>query len=184
MHTFLNLACENIRFFSLFATGNISRGGTSATQRSVLLICQRAPVKLKCFFWRLYSTILTVLLEILRAYMWSLWPFVFCLSFVNNSLNNCNDSVDQSALLTGFGTDFTSSVWNFCRWVADVPPRETSLTAKSEEKRMFSQALLNLSLTNFNQISKFHFVKFWKTNSTMCKYRQRVFIWMVCRLES
>ena len=28
----------------------------------------------------------------------------------------------------------------FCRWVADVPPRETSPAAKSEEKRMFSQA--------------------------------------------
>ena len=32
--------------------------------------------------------ILTVLLEILRIYIWPLWPFVFCLSFVNNSLNN------------------------------------------------------------------------------------------------
>ena len=29
--------------------------------------------------------ILTVLLEILRFYIWPLWPFVFCLSFVNNS---------------------------------------------------------------------------------------------------
>ena len=29
--------------------------------------------------------ILTVLLEILSVYIWSLWPFVFCLSFVNNS---------------------------------------------------------------------------------------------------
>ena len=27
------LACENIRFFSLFAAGGVSRGGTSATQR-------------------------------------------------------------------------------------------------------------------------------------------------------
>ena len=27
------LAWENIRFFSLFAAGNVSRGGTSATQR-------------------------------------------------------------------------------------------------------------------------------------------------------
>ena len=35
---------------------------------------------------------------------------------------------------------FASSVWNFCRWVADVPPHETSPAAKSEEKRMFSQA--------------------------------------------
>ena len=32
--------------------------------------------------------ILTVLLEILRVYIWPLWPFVFCLSFVNNSQNN------------------------------------------------------------------------------------------------
>ena len=31
---------------------------------------------------------LTVLLEILRVYIWPLWPFVFCLSFINNSLNN------------------------------------------------------------------------------------------------
>ena len=26
------VACENIRFSSLFATGDVSRGGTSATQ--------------------------------------------------------------------------------------------------------------------------------------------------------
>ena len=78
--------------------------------------------------------ILTVLLEILRVYIWPLWPFVFCLK------KQCNYSVDQSSLLTGFWTDFTSSVWNFCRWVADVPPRETSPAANSDEKRMFSQA--------------------------------------------
>ena len=29
--------------------------------------------------------LLTVLLEILRVYIWPLWPFVFCLSFVNDS---------------------------------------------------------------------------------------------------
>ena len=28
--------------------------------------------------------ILTVLLEILRIYIWPMWPFVFCLSFINN----------------------------------------------------------------------------------------------------
>ena len=28
-----NVACENIRFSSLFAAGDVSRGGTSATQR-------------------------------------------------------------------------------------------------------------------------------------------------------
>ena len=32
--------------------------------------------------------ILTVLLEIHRVYIWPLPPFVFCLSFVNNSWNN------------------------------------------------------------------------------------------------
>ena len=37
---------------------------------------------------------------------------------------------------------FASSVWNFCRWVADFPPRETSPATKSEEKRMFSRAML------------------------------------------
>ena len=35
---------------------------------------------------------------------------------------------------------FASLVWNFCRWVADVPPCETSPAMKSEEKRMFSKA--------------------------------------------
>ena len=33
-----------------------------------------------------------------------------------------------------------SSVWNFYRWVADIPPRETSQAARSEEKQLFLQA--------------------------------------------
>ena len=32
-----------------------------------------------------FPQILIVLLEIHRVYIWPLWPFVFCLSFVNNS---------------------------------------------------------------------------------------------------
>ena len=35
---------------------------------------------------------------------------------------------------------FMSSVWNFYRWVADIPPRETSQVGRSEEKQLFSQA--------------------------------------------
>ena len=35
-----------------------------------------------------------------------------------------------------------SSVWNFCRWVADVPPLKTSPATKSEEKRVFLQAII------------------------------------------
>ena len=42
-----------------------------------------------------------------------------------------------------------ASAWNFYRWVADVPPRETSPAAKSEEKRMFSQASQELVLYPF-----------------------------------
>ena len=34
---------------------------------------------------------------------------------------------------------FTSTAWNFCRWVADVSPRDTSQAARSEEKWLFSQ---------------------------------------------
>ena len=90
------IACENIRFSSLFAAGDVSRGGSG-------------------------------LLSVIRK----------------QRLKQCNYSVDQSALLTGFRTGFTSSVWNFCRWVADVPPRETSPAAKSEEKRMFSQTMFS-----------------------------------------
>ena len=42
---------------------------------------------------------------------------------------------------------FTSSLWNFCRWVADVPPRETSLSGDergetSAVRRLRPQSLL------------------------------------------
>ena len=33
-----------------------------------------------------------------------------------------------------------SSVWNICRWDAGVPPRKRFPAARSEEKRLFSQA--------------------------------------------
>ena len=47
------------------------------------------------------------------------------------------DDVDQSELLFRFRTDFTSSVWNFCRCVVDVPPGETSLVEEQEETAVF-----------------------------------------------
>ena len=91
----------------------------------------------------------------------------FCLLSVirKQQLKQCNYSVDQSVLLTGFRTDFTSSVWNFCHWVADVPPRETSPAAKSEEKLMFSQAM-----EYFEQqpifLVLFYFVMYVKVNAS------------------
>ena len=49
-----------------------------------MFICQSAPAKnSNASSWEDYiPQILTVLLEILRVYIWSLWPFVFCLSFI------------------------------------------------------------------------------------------------------
>ena len=55
-------------------------------------------------------------------------------------LKQYNYHVDQSELLTRFWTDFTSSMWNFCRWGADVSHGETSLAARIEARRLFSRA--------------------------------------------
>ena len=122
--THLRLACENIRFSSLFAAGDVSRGGTSATQRQKFhtddsnqclhnksgshgvpntnltnftcllvnfgeVLCSSANELQQnsnaSSIEEYIPQILIVLLEILRVYIWPLWPFVFCLSFVNNS---------------------------------------------------------------------------------------------------
>ena len=118
------LACENISFSLLFATGDVSRGGASATQWQKFhtddanqclhnksgshgvpninlsnFACLLVNFG-KVLCWSAHKLqqnsnassredyipqILTVLLEILRVYIWPLWPFVSCLSFVNNS---------------------------------------------------------------------------------------------------
>ena len=122
-----SVAYENIRFSSLFAAGDVSRGGTSATQRQRFhtddenqclrnksgshgvpntnlsnftcllvdfgkLLCSSANELQKnsnaSSREEYIPQILIVLLEILRVYIWPLWPFVFCLSFVNNNYNN------------------------------------------------------------------------------------------------
>ena len=57
--------------------------------QSAVFTCQWVPAKLNNSSREDYiPQILTFLLEILHIYIWSLWPFVFCLlrlSFVNNS---------------------------------------------------------------------------------------------------
>ena len=147
------VACENIRFSSLFAAGDVSRGGTSTTQRQKFhtddanqclhnksgshgvpntnlsnftcllvdfgkVLCspanelqQNSNTSSREDY---IPQILTVLSEILRVL--HLTFVAFCLLSVirKQQLKQCNYSVDQSALLTGFRTDFTSSVWNFC----------------------------------------------------------------------
>ena len=118
------VACENIRFSSLFAAVNVLRRGTSATQWQKFHTddanqclhnksdSHGVPnTNLSSFMCLLVGfgkvlcasdnelqqnsntssredyipQILTVLLEILRVYIWPLWPFVFCLLFINNS---------------------------------------------------------------------------------------------------
>ena len=122
--SYTSLACENIRFSSLFVAEDVSRGGTSATQglkfhtddtnqclhnksgsHGVPNINLSNFTCLLVDFGKVLCSsanelqqnsnassredyipqILTVLLEIHRVYIWPLWPFVFCLSFVNNS---------------------------------------------------------------------------------------------------
>ena len=121
--SYTSLACENIRFSSLFIAGDVSRGEMSATQGQKFhtddanqclhnksdshgvpnidlsnFACRLVDFgKVLCWCahelqqnsnassWEDYvPQILTVLLEILRVYIWPMWPFVFCLSFINN----------------------------------------------------------------------------------------------------
>ena len=110
----------------------------------LVFICQRAPAKLECFFSkRVFSTNIDFF-DIDSSGLHLTFVAFYLFSDIRKQyLKQCNYSVDQSALLIGFRTDFTSSVLNLCRWVADVPPRETSPAAKCAEKRMFSQANSN-----------------------------------------
>ena len=43
---------------------------------------------------------------------------------------------------------FVSSVWNFCRWVADVPPRETSLSGHEREEASAVRRLRRREICN------------------------------------
>ena len=80
--------------------------------------------------------ILAVLLEIHRIYIWPLLPFVFCLSFINNSQNNKTTlSTDQ-----GFWPDSGQILRH--QYGISVAESQTFLLAKrpsaamSEEKRL------------------------------------------------
>ena len=84
--------------------------------------------------------------------------FEFCWSSFAGEHNTLVKSTRRNVELNKFGCGtpwlpdilckqrFTSSVWDFCRWVADVPPRETSPAAKGEEKRLFSKAIVQLKV--------------------------------------
>ena len=116
VESIMSLACENMRFSSLFIAGDVSQGGTSATLRQKFhtndanqclhdkfgshgvpninlsnftclpvdfgeVLCSSAnELQQPAQMLLLEKTIL----HILRVYIWPLWLFVFCLSFVNN----------------------------------------------------------------------------------------------------
>ena len=50
-------------------------------------------------------------------------------------LKECEYSIIQSVFMTKFQTDFASSVWSVCHWVADVPFHETSPSGNEQGKR-------------------------------------------------
>ena len=163
------IACENSCFSSLFAAGTATQRQKFHTDdvnqclhNKCKFFQKMFPVvdfsKVLCSFANelqqnskassredYIPEILTVSLDWFIAFLHLRLHLTFVASCIlsvirKQELKQCIYSVDQSTLLTGFRTDFTSSVWNFCRWVAKLPPRETSPAAKREEKRLFSQA--------------------------------------------
>ena len=77
---------------------------------------------------------------------------------------------------------FASSVWNFCRRVAEVPPRKTSSEAKSKEKRMFSQANQKGYWTYI--MFTCNFGNYWcKSSNITCKWQSLVSEVYQCHLN-
>ena len=161
------LACEDIRFSSLFAAGVVSRGGTSTTQRqkfhtddvksvrirSEALIGRRSSYIVSAIVYEWQTKIKRpqrsnakssqCLLNIVFSRR-SIWVSLELVGWWTQHFTRRHVTLDKIILGTPLLPDLLckheSWVWNFCRWVADVPPRETSPAGKSEEKRMFSQA--------------------------------------------
>ena len=149
-------------FSSLFATGDVLRGGTSATQwqkshtddvksvrnpvfSAIILFTNNRQKATKVEYKRKESVTKQSIVSQEEA-------FEFCWSLLVDEHNTLPKLTRRHVKLDNFifGTPwlpyllckhwFASSVWNFWRWVADVPPCETSPAAKNEEKRMFLQA--------------------------------------------
>ena len=65
--------------------------------------------------------------------------------------------IEQICIWNPMSTGFimhwlTSSIQNFCHWVADVTPRKTSLAAKNKEKQLYLHAsyVYYLALSSLN----------------------------------
>ena len=90
--------------------------------------------------------ILTVLLQIPHVYIWlcSL-AFSFCPSFLTiaKTMQLLRRPI---SVYDRIPDDFTSSVWNFCRWLADGPPRETSRRWRARRNSCFGRLYFYLSV--------------------------------------
>ena len=106
----------------------------SSSKTQMLLVERNSTINIDCF-----------VLDSSRFY---LTFAAFCLFSVicKQQLKQWNQSVTQSALMCGFQTDFTSSVWNFGHCIADIPPRKTSPAAGRNScfrRLKFSRLIMN-----------------------------------------
>ena len=94
----------------------------------IVFICKQALEKLKCFFWRriiiIFHKCWLKCLYSLRLH--SLWPFVFCPSFISNNLNNVTSPSSNQRFWPDSRLILHRHYGIFCLWVAEVPPHETS----------------------------------------------------------
>ena len=103
----------------------------------VVYICKQASEKLKCFFWR--RIIIFHKYWLFCLYSWrlhSLWPFVFCLSFISNNLNNVTSPSSNQCFWPDSRLILHHHYGIFCRWVAEVPHQETSPCNGKEPGKM------------------------------------------------
>jgi len=114
----------------------------------VVFICKQAPAKLKCFFWRRIHVIIFhkygLFCYIYSWHLHSLCPFVFCLSFISNNLNNVtspssNQPISASDLIPWW---FFIIIMEF--FVAESQKfllmKRLHTTSRSMEKWLFLQA--------------------------------------------
>ena len=82
----------------------------------------------------------TVLFEIHRVYIWPLWSFVFCLSFVNNTSNNVTTPSTNQRSWPDSGQILRHQYGISAAESQTFLLAKRPLCAKSEYKRLFSQA--------------------------------------------
>ena len=110
-----------------FVQGIVCFSGSILLKLLCSSCCKQASEKLKCFFWR--RIIIFHKYWLFCLYSWrlhSLWPFVFCLSFISNNLNNVTSPSSNQCFWPDSRLILHHHYGIFCRWVAEVPPHEMS----------------------------------------------------------